>query len=241
MSNLVVDKEQKTTLTKFLKEHPEAELVDAYLTFIQKKFKIQPVLYHQDDVIYQSGENLLEKLEKKGKIWRETEIKIDLGTSDVDENTKKIYICPFTGRVFGDNTHPNPQDAIYDWVAKCPENTERVGGLRVKRFFVSEDPQVIEHYIAEDKKVEKTLLKTVFSSAVSGKLFNNKEAVSADFREKYFTDILLPDVPKQDKYEIEEGFLEFIQSQLAEQKVTEFIEALSEMKEFSSQVEAWVS
>ena len=74
----------------------------------------------------------------------DTEIKIGQDTRSVNEQTKKIYICPFSGKVFGDNTHPNPQDAIYDWVSTCAENNERVGGLRVKRFFVSEDPEMIQ-------------------------------------------------------------------------------------------------
>lgn len=65
---------------------------------------------------------------------------------------RKIYICPFTGKVFGDNTHPNPQDAIYDWVSKCPENKERLDGIKVKRFFVSEDPDVIKNYIQKRRE-----------------------------------------------------------------------------------------
>ena len=78
---------------------------------------------------------------------RQTEIKIQVGKPTVNAQTKKVYICPFTGKVFGDNTHPNPQDAIYDWVSRCPENTERVNGLKVKRCYVSEDPEIIQNYI----------------------------------------------------------------------------------------------
>ena len=126
MSNaLTVTDEQKNDLLKFLKKNKTADLITIYLAFIEEKFHLKPVLYPRDKTIYQSLDDLIEKLEKHGKLWRETEITIQFGQQSVNEQTKKIYICPFTGKVFGDNTHPNPQDAIYDWVSKCPENKER--------------------------------------------------------------------------------------------------------------------
>ena len=66
--------------------------------------------------------------QKEGKLWRETEIKIQVGQPSVNEDTQKIYICPFTGKVFGDNTHPNPQDAIYEPVKlKSIATLEKLG------------------------------------------------------------------------------------------------------------------
>ena len=50
-------------------------------------------------------EELIQLLEKQGKLWRETEIKIQIGEPQVNEATKKIYICPFSGKVFGLDGH----------------------------------------------------------------------------------------------------------------------------------------
>lgn len=234
---LSISAEQKAQLLKFLKKNRGADLVTAYLAFIETKFKLKPVLFPKEKKIYQSAEELIAKLEEQGKVWRETEITIQFGQQSVNEQTKKIYICPFTGKVFGDNTCPNPQDAIYDWVAKCPENTERIGGLPVKRFFVSEDPEVIKNYISKRKSAIK---KVVFSSAITGKLFNSKDAVLDDFKKNYIKPLTLLEVQNQNRFEIEEGFLAFIQKYLIEEKITEFVEALSQHKEFEPYLEKWV-
>ena len=155
----------------------------------------------------------------------------------MNESTKKIYICPFTGKVFGDNTHPNAQDAIYDWVSKCPENKERINGMKVKRFFVSEDPEVIKNYVQKRKK---PITKVVFSSGVTGKLFNSKDAVIEDFEKNQLRPIDLANVPNQNRFQIEESFLEFIQEQLDDTKVSAFIESLgSSNQEFASHIERW--
>ena len=148
----------------------------------------------------------------------------------MNELTQKIYICPFTGKVFGDNTHPNPQDAIYDWVSKCPENTERANGLRVKRFFVSEDPEVIKNYIIKRKD---PITKIVFSSAVTGKLFNTKQAVIEDFLKNQLKALELIEVPNQNRYQIEEKFLAFIQTQLDDSRISAFVETVYDIKEFA--------
>ena len=137
------------------------------------------------------------------------------------------------------STHPNPQDAIYDWVSKCPENTERQGGLRVKRFFISDDPEVINSYIAKTKPKE-PITKVVFSSVLSGKLFNSKQSVIDDFKKNYLKRVSLVEVQNQNRYEIEDHFLAFIQKQLVEDKITAFVEALAEHEEFMPFVERWV-
>ena len=137
MSVIVIPETIKSEMLRFLKKNKKADLITTYLFFLEKKFNLKPVLFIRDKEIYQSREDLIQRLEETGKLWRETEIKIQYGQQSVNEQSKKIYICPFTGKVFADNTHPNPQDAIYDWVSKCPENTERVGGLKAKRFLVS--------------------------------------------------------------------------------------------------------
>lgn len=230
----------KNKLANFLVENKDVELINAYLYFIQNKFNLQPVLYPRSKIIYQSADDAVNKVQKEQEIWRETEIKITFSHESVNDETKKIYICPFSGKVFGDNTHPNPQDAIYDWVSKCPENNERVGGLKVKRFFVSEDPEVIKSYL-EKHKPKEPIKKKVYSSALSGKIFSSKEAVLKDFREHYLRPMTLLEVQNQNKFSIEEKFLEFIQSQLNEDKVAAFIEAIAAYDEFVPYVQKWLA
>ena len=239
MTKTVIGDELKKSLKEFLVENPMAELVQTYLFFIEKKFNISASLYPQGKMIFQSKDDAVKALEGENKLWHETEIKITFSSHAVNESTKKVYICPFSGKVFGDNTHPNPQDAIYDWVSRCPENTERVGGLKSKRFFVSEDPEVIASYIPKTKPKE-PIKKVVYSSVLNGKLFNSKQAVIDDFKKNYLKPLSLNEVLGQNKYQIEEGFLQSIQKELAEDKVTSFVEGLAEDGAFQSFVSTWV-
>jgi len=240
MTKVLINKEYKTALKKYLKETSYPELLNTYLCFIEKKYNLQPVLFPRAKTIYKGIDDLVRILEEEGRLWKQTEIKIGFSQESVNENTTKIYICPFTGKVFGNNTHPNPQDAIYDWVSKCPENTERVGGLRVKRFFISEDPEVIRNYMINEKPAKEPVKKTVYASALNGKIFNSKEAVIEDFCRHYIKKMSLVEVQNQDRFEIEEGFLAFLQDQLAEDKITSFVEALAEDPEFVPYVESWL-
>lgn len=239
MAKTVITDDIKEVLHQFLSENQHSELINTYLCFIENKFNLQPVLFPKDKIIFQTANEAVTYLEKSGKLWHETEIKIGFSHESVNESTRKIYICPFTGKVFGDNTHPNPQDAIYDWVSKCPENKERIGGLRVKRFFVSEDSGVIASYIAKNKPKEQ-ITKVVFSSVLSGKLFSSKEAVIEDFKRNYLKRLSLVEVQNQNKFQIEENFLAFIQKQLEEEKVASFVEGLAEFEEFVPYVEQWL-
>lgn len=239
MAQIVITETDKDTLQKFLQENRTAELLSAYLFFLEKKFKLEPVLFPKDKIIYQSSEDAVKQVEKQGKLWHETEIKVGYSSQSVNEQTTKIYICPFTGKVFGNNTHPNPQDAIYDWVSKCPENKEKINGLRVKRFFVSEDPEVIKGYLDKTKPKE-PISKVVFSSVLSGKLFSSKAAVVDDFKKNYLKKLSLIEVQNQNRYEIEEHFLAFIQKYLVEDQIAAFVEALAEYDEFQPFVEMWV-
>ncbi len=227
----------RAELLKYLKKTKEPELVSTYLLYIEDKFDICPVLFPKEKTIYKGLKDLIAKLEKKDALWHKTEIKVQFSLQTVNAQTKKIYICPFSGKVFGDNTCPNPQDAIYDWVSRCPENTERVGGLPVKRFFVSEDPEVIKDYIKERKKA---ITKTVYSSAISGKLFNTKESVIEDFKKNQIKLMSFEEVQNQNRFEIEPDFLEFIQNELTEDKISQFVETLSEFKEFKPFVDQWL-
>lgn len=232
-----IREEEKKELLEFLKKNKQADLVTFYLAYVEEKYDVKPVLFPRDKMIFQSLDDLIAKLEREGKLWRETEITIQFGQESVNDQTKKIYICPFTGKVFGDNTHPNPQDAIYDWVATCPENKERIGGLPVKRFFVSEDPEVIKNYISERKA---SIKKKVYSSAITGKLFNSKASVVDDFKKNHIKRLTLAEVQNQNRFQIDEKFMEFIQKHLTEDKIASFVEALSEFPEFEPFISKWV-
>lgn len=237
MTTIVITDSLKDELQKFLKKNRKADLVTTYLFFLEKKYNINPVLFVREKMIYQSQEELIKRLEEQGKLWRETEIKIQIGQQGVNELTKKVYICPFTGKVFGDNTHPNPQDAIYDWVSKCPENKERIGGLKVKRFFVSEDPEIIRNYIMKRKE---PITKIVYSSVVTGKLFNNKSSVIDDFIKNQLKPLSLVEVPSQNRFQIEEGFLAFIQNHLDNNKIAAFFESIASLDEFTPFTNQWL-
>lgn len=237
MTTTVITPSVKDELALFLKNNSKVDLLTAYLFFLSKKFNIEPVLYIKDKTIYRSEKELINHLDQEGKLYRQTEIKIQFSQQSVNEETKKIYICPFSGKAFGDNTYTNPLDAIYDWVSKCPENTERIGGLKAKKFFVSEDPEVIANYIQERKK---PITKTVFSSVASGKLYNSKETVITDFKKHYLKSIPLTDVPNQNRFQIEDHFLQFIQQEIEESKVSAFVEAVSAIDELAKFASKWL-
>lgn len=238
MTKTVINEEIKEKLQNFLDQNRSAELINTYLYFVELKFELEPVLFPKEKMIYQSAEDAVKFVEKEGKLWHEAEIRIGF-SNQINDQTKKIYICPFTGKVFGDNTHPNPQDAIYDWVSKCPENKERIGGLPAKRFFISEDPGVISHYIAKVKHKD-PITKVVFSSVLNGKLFSTKEAVIKDFKANYLKSVSLVEVQSQNRFQIEEHFLAFIQKQLAEDKIGAFVEAIAEYPVFMPFVSMWL-
>lgn len=232
-----INEKTKKDILNFLKQNRKADLILTYLFYVEQKNDLKPVLFVREKKIYQSLDFLLEKLEKESKLFRETEIKIQFGQQSVNEETKKIYICPFTGKVFGDNTHPNPQDAIYDWVSKCPENTERVDGLRVKRFYISEDPEIVKKYITKRKE---PINKLVYSSGLTGKLFNSKKAVIEDFKKSNIKYLTLFEVQNQNRFEIEESFLKFIQDLLTEDKIRDFVESISKFKELEPYLDKWL-
>ena len=240
MAKMVISEKIKSNLERFLHENRPAELINTYLFFVENFHDVRPVLFPKDKMIFLSADEAVKSLENENKLWHHAEIKISFGDESVNEQTKKVYICPFSGKVFGDNTHPNPQDAIYDWVSRCPENNERVGGLKVKRFYVSEDPEVIKNYISKES-FKKPITKTVFSSVLSGKLFNSKEAVLEDFRKNYLKRMSLVEVQSQNRFQIEDKLLNFIQLHLEESKITQWVEAMAEIPEFMPIVETWLA
>jgi len=239
MTKLMISEPMREALKEFVTTTKHPELIATYLKFVEEELHLSPVLFVKDKLVFKSAEDATRILESQGKLWRETEIKIGYTTAEVDDQTTKIYICPSTGKVFGNNTHPNPQDAIYDWVSTCPENTERVGGVRVKRFFISEDPEVIRSYAA--KCVTKDpITKIVYSSAVNGKLYHSKENVIDDFLQNYLKRVSLVEVEGQSRFQIEENFMKLIEEYLQDDKIAAFVEALSEVPDFEPYVERWL-
>lgn len=230
----------KQALLHYLDGKASPELVEAYLFFLERKYNLAPVVFPRERKIYRSADEAVAILDAQDKLCNQTQIKITFGEPAVNEQTTKVYICPFSGKVFGNNTHPNPQDAIYDWVSKCPENTERVNGLRVKRFYISEDPEVMRSYLAKNKTKE-PITKIVYTSVLSGKLFHSKEAVIDDFRKHYLKKISLVEGQNQNKFDFEEKFMEFLQKQLEENLVAGFVEKLAEDEEFLPYVQHWLN
>ncbi|PCI75744.1 hypothetical protein COB21_05310 [Candidatus Aerophobetes bacterium] len=237
MTETLISESLKSLLESFLLKNKKADLLTTYFFFLEKKYNIQPVLFVKEKTIYQSKDSLIKKVDGEGKLCRETEIKIKIGKPAVNAKTRRIYICPYSGKVFGDNTHPNAQDAIYDWVSTCPENTERLNGMRVKRFFVSEDPAIIKNYVQEHKK---TISKTVFSSGVTGKLFNDRASVVEDFEKNQLKPMNFMDVPAQNRFEIETTFMQFIQTHLDDAAVERFFEDVSSFDSLSKHVDRWL-
>ena len=124
MTTLVITETLKDELLKFLKKNRKADLITTYLFFLEKKFNIKPVLFGREKMIYQSQEELIQKLESQGKLWRETEIKIQFGEESVNDQTKKIYICPFTGKFSA--IIPTP-------IRKMPFMTGSLNARKIKR------------------------------------------------------------------------------------------------------------
>ncbi|MBS0622430.1 MAG: DUF2709 domain-containing protein [Verrucomicrobia bacterium] len=227
----------RKSLLNFLDENKKVDLLTAYAFFLQERDGAEPVLFPSGKTIYQNADEAVRLLEKEGKLWREAQVQIHFSRESVNAETKKIYLCPFCSKVYGDNLHPNPQDAIYDHVARCPQNKERLGGLPIKRFNVSEDPEMIKHYITERKE---PISKTVYSSVITGKLFNSKSAVVRDFTHNHLKSITILEALGQNRFEIETHFLSSLQKQMNDEKISAFVEELSKYEEFEPYVERWV-
>jgi len=239
MTSLVIPDRVYNSLLEFVTAVKRPELIASYLHYVEQLLELQPVLFVKERKVYKNVDDAIRLLEEKGELWRETEIKIGYEKAAVNDETTKVYICPFSGKVFGNNTHPNPQDAIYDWVAHCPQNNELVGGVRSKRFFISEDPEVIKSY-AQKCKTKEPVTKVVYSSVINGKLFHSKEIIVDDLRENYLKRVSLVEVQGQSRFNIEEGFMALIEEYLQDEKIAAFVEALAARKEFLPYVEQWL-
>jgi hypothetical protein len=84
------------------------------------------------------------------------------------------------------------------------------------------------------------VVKEVYSSAISGKLFYTREAVVQDVRDHYLKPMSLIDAQNQNRFAIETSFLSFIQEHLTEERLLAFVEALSQHEFFQPYVARWV-
>lgn len=226
---------EQRKLKQYLSRSREASLLSAYLLFLEEREKLAPVVFLAERTIYKNREEVLFQLEKDRTLWRETEIIVVSGQASINAETKKIYICPYTGKAFGDNTHPHPQDAIYHWVSK--ESRQRGEARQVKKFLISEDPKMIRTYMG---KPTPEVRRKVYSSQFTGKIFHDKETVVKDFIERQLRPMRLAEVPGQNRYEIEDGFLMWMQEKLAEEKLGEFVEAVEGIEELAEYAKGWV-
>lgn len=222
-------------LETYLKKNKTADLLTAYLYWVQHTLHLAPVAYINNKMIYATEAAAVDALEKEGKLWREATITITFGKDRVNDQTTKVFICPHTGHAFGNNTSANPQDEIYDWVAR--HRPADVSPADPIHFLVSEDPDVIRSYITHERT---TRTKTVFSSFVSGKLFDNKKNVLKDFVKNYLKPISLVETQRQNRFEIAPDLLEMLQEQLKEQHIANFIEQLSVVDFFQPHIQRWL-
>lgn len=232
-TQFTISPEHRSELLKFLKKNPDADAVAGYCAYVEQKYRIKPVVYSRQKKIYKTLDDLMKHLEAEGKFCRETEITIHYGKQSVNDNTKKIVICPFCSNVIGDNMVQNLSDAAYEHVRKCKDNHELVGGVPSKRFSVSEDSDLIATYMTERKAAVK---KVVYTSA-TGKLYNSREAVIDDFKKNQMKPVSFYEVvlnPKE--YEIEESLAAFRDDQVVEEKIISFLEGLSKHTEFEPYV-----
>ena len=90
MTQNVISNDIKDELEQFLKENESPELVNTYLFYVEKKFKLHPVLFPKDKIIYQSAEDAVKYVEKQQQLWHETEIKIGYSNLSVNDQTRKF-------------------------------------------------------------------------------------------------------------------------------------------------------
>jgi homospermidine synthase len=61
-----------------------------------------------------------------------------------------------------------------------------------------------------------------------------------DFKKNHIKHLTLIEVQNQNRYQIEESFLKFIQNQITEEKIAAFVEALAEHSEFKNYLKKWI-
>ena len=236
MAKLKFTKKTISSLLVFLNKNKKTDVVSAYIKYLELNFNVMPIIYLPKKTIYMDLDECVDELKSNDELYRKTELKVSYDKSAVNDDTTKVYICPFSGKVFGNNTHPNPQDAIYQWVSQCPDNNEYVDGMKAKRFFISEDPKIIKGYI---NKSEKTITKTVFASKVNGKLFNSIEKLESETTKQYCKHFTLLETYNQNKFELSDEVVSFFQKYIDEDLINEFVDELRLVEGYAPFITKW--
>lgn len=207
------------------------DFTEVYLSIVRELYDIDPVYYVQNKTLYKNREDARRHLCEHGNAIETLKIVVHEEAPAVDENTSKIYICPFSGKVFGNNMFSHPEDAIYDWVAKLPNNEISNSGVRKKRFFVSTDRALIVSYLHPSEKQ----FKIVYKIQGSGNLFLSQEDAELHLINSLGS-MSLKNVLNQNKLVLEPSFLSLCQELLEEsciQKVSAILNDIPQLSEFN--------
>eukprot|EP00105_Crassostrea_gigas_P044026 XP_019928174.1 PREDICTED: uncharacterized protein LOC109620371 [Crassostrea gigas] len=214
----------------------KGEFTELFLNFITLEYDIRPVLYLGNRTIYRTPEEAFEKLTKNDEAYTCIKLNTVGHKPEVDNETTKIFICPFSGKVFGNNMFLHPEDVIYEWVMNCPENKVGKSGMKERRFYVSEDPKLISSY----KKEEVVETKEVFKSISSKKLFLSQEDAIEDVK-KSLKPMSISEVVSQKKHKLDDDFIELLQKVLDEDYTQQVFDAMLSCEGLKGITSKWES
>ena len=205
---------------------------DLYILILQHVHDIDPVVFLPNKVIFKNSEDAVHKLTTKAhthNIAIETiKILMHRQAAVVNDETTKIYICPYTGKVFGNNTCNYPEDEIYDWVSTYATSNNIGTGTK---FFISSDKELINTYLSSNPDNYKTVYK------IQG---NNQLFLDVVTAEKQLVKSLVPmdlnSVLNQNKFQIEASFLKVCQHVLQDSYISKIVAVLNQaptLKQYS--------
>ena len=75
---------------------------------------------------------------------------------------------------------------------------------------------------------------------MTGKLFNSKKGVTKDLLDSHIKHIPMKQVTTQNRFELHDDFLKFLETNLEDSKVSSFVETLSDRDEFTKYIAKWM-
>ena len=75
MTKLAISEGIFKNLLDFIKKNRNTDLITAYLSYLEMKHKLSPVVFMKEKKIFLSEDHLVKTLETENKLWRETTIK----------------------------------------------------------------------------------------------------------------------------------------------------------------------
>lgn len=230
----------KESLMKFSKSHPHSSIEEAFLLVVLEHIAdVHPVLYVPEKLIYQNQSVLskhLDYLERSGMLYREAQVIVKKEEDSVNSETTKVFINPFNNAVFGNNCFLHAEDEIVNSVATCPENTERAGGVKAIRYFVSTDPKVIHSYI---HATSVPTVKTMFICNRTKKLFATKEGAKEEALKGQIKELSMLEMGIQKRNSPQSEFLSFLEKAITEEGLANFIAAIQKDKDLLPLLERW--